>query len=111
MATRVFSEEELAQLRGFPEIPRDELIQFFTLTAADRAFVDPGRGRSPRDRLGLGVQLCTLAWLGFVADALGYHPVTTAKLAVQAAGTWSRYAAGDHLRSPSSWTPRRTHYS
>jgi len=84
MATRVFSEEELAQLRGFPEITRDELIRFFTLTAADRAFVDPGRGRLPRDRLGLGVQLCTLAWLGFVADALGYHPVTTAKLAVQA---------------------------
>ena len=27
-----------------------------------------------------------------VADALGYHPVTTAKLATQAAGTWSRYA-------------------
>jgi len=46
-----------------------------------------------------------------VADALGYHPVTTAKLAVQAGGTWSRYAAGDHLRSPSSWTPRRTHDS
>jgi len=32
-----------------------------------------------------------------VADALGYHPVTTAKLAVQAGGTWSRYATGDHL--------------
>ena len=27
-----------------------------------------------------------------VADALGYHPVTTAKLAAQAAATWSRYA-------------------
>jgi hypothetical protein len=50
---RVFSKEELAQLRGFPEITRDELIRFFTLTPADRAFVDPGRGRSPRDRLGL----------------------------------------------------------
>ncbi len=46
-----------------------------------------------------------------VADVLGYHPVTTAKLAVQAGGTWSRYAAGDHLWSPSSWTPRRTHDS
>jgi len=28
MATRVFSKEELAQLRGFPEITRDELIRF-----------------------------------------------------------------------------------
>lgn len=31
-----------------------------------------------------------------VADALGYHPVTTAKLASQAGTTWSRYAAGPH---------------
>ncbi|MER5915864.1 hypothetical protein ABT124_36985 [Streptomyces sp. NPDC001982] len=46
-----------------------------------------------------------------VADALGYHQVTTAKLATQAGGTWSRYAAGDHLKSPSGWTPRRTHDS
>jgi len=64
----------LVQLRGFPEITRDELIRFFTLTAADRAFVDPGRGRSPRDRLGLAVQLCTLAWLGFVPDDVTAAP-------------------------------------
>ena len=43
-----------------------------------------------------------------VADALGYHQVTTAKLAAQVGGTWSRYASGDHLRSPSEWAPRRT---
>ena len=43
-----------------------------------------------------------------VADALGYHQVTTAKLAAQAGGTWSRYASGDHLRSPSGWAQRRT---
>jgi hypothetical protein len=35
-----------------------------------------------------------------VAEALGYHYVTTAKLAAQSGGTWSRYAPGDH--SPSS---------
>jgi hypothetical protein len=46
-----------------------------------------------------------------VAGALGYHPVTTAKLAAQAAGTWSRYAPGGHPRSPSSWNPRGTHDS
>jgi hypothetical protein len=28
--------------------------------------------------------------------ALGYHQVTTAKLAAQAGTTWSRYAPGDH---------------
>jgi len=57
LATRVFSDEELAQLRGFPEVTRDELIRSFTLTSANRAFVDPGRRRSARDRLGLAVQL------------------------------------------------------
>lgn len=31
-----------------------------------------------------------------VADALGYHHVTTTKLASQAGATWSRYAPGDH---------------
>jgi hypothetical protein len=45
------------------------------------------------------------------ADALGYHPVTTAKLAAQAAGTWSRYSPGGHLRSPSVWNPGETHDS
>lgn len=40
--------------------------------------------------------------------ALGYHQVTTAKLAAQTGGTWSRYAAGDHLRSPSGWAPQRS---
>jgi len=40
-----------------------------------------------------------------VADALSYHPVTTAKLAAQAAGPWSRYTPGDHLRPPSGRKP------
>ncbi|MFG2425682.1 hypothetical protein ACGFWD_42730 [Streptomyces sp. NPDC048448] len=40
--------------------------------------------------------------------AFGYHQVTTAKLAAQTGGTWSRYAAGDHLWSPPGWTPQRT---
>ncbi len=43
-----------------------------------------------------------------VADALGYHQVTTAKLTAQTGGTWSPYAARDHLRSPSGWAPQRT---
>ncbi|MDG4756216.1 MULTISPECIES: hypothetical protein [Micromonospora] len=45
MGTRdVFSEEELAQLRAFPEIGRVDLIRHFTLTDVDEAFV---RARSP----------------------------------------------------------------
>ncbi|WP_421671915.1 hypothetical protein [Saccharopolyspora spinosa] len=31
-----------------------------------------------------------------VADALGYHPVTTVRLATQAGTTWRRYTPGDH---------------
>ncbi|HEY9375426.1 hypothetical protein [Streptomyces sp.] len=42
-----------------------------------------------------------------VADALGYHDKTTSRLLREGGGTWSRYAAGDHLRSPSGWTPHR----
>jgi TnpA family transposase len=84
VATRVFSDEELARLRGFPEITGDDLIRFFTLSQADLAFVDPGRGRSARDRAGLSVQLCTLPWLGFVPDAVTTAPlVAVSRLAEQ----------------------------
>jgi hypothetical protein len=34
-----------------------------------------------------------------VADALGYHPVTAAKIASHTGASWSRYAAGDHTRT------------
>ena len=64
MAARMFSEEQPEQLRSFSDLGRDDLIRYFTLTQADMAFVDPGRGQGPADRLGLAVQLCTLPWLG-----------------------------------------------
>jgi hypothetical protein len=70
MASRLFSGDQLEQLRSFPDISKDDLIRFFTLTGADVAFVDPGRGRGPGDGLGLAVQLRTLPWLGFVPDAV-----------------------------------------
>jgi hypothetical protein len=82
LATRVFSDEELAQLRGFPEITRDELIRFSTLTSANRASVDPGRGRSARNRLELAVQLCTLPWLGFVLDPTGHRALSKVSVAI-----------------------------
>ena len=84
MASQVFAGEELERLRGFPEIGRDELFRFFTLTSADVAFVDPGRGRGPADRLGLAVALCSLPWLGFVPDTVSaVPPVAVARLADQ----------------------------
>ena len=73
MATRdVFSEDELAQLRGFPEPARAELIRYFTLAPADEAFVRKFRGRD--NVLGAAVQLCTLPWLGFVPDDVAAAP-------------------------------------
>ncbi len=70
----MFTDEDLKALRRFPEIGREELFRFFTLPPADVAFIDPGRGRGPADRLGLAVALCTLPWLGFVPDDLASAP-------------------------------------
>jgi hypothetical protein len=82
VAARMFSEEQLERLQSFPDIARDDLIRYFTLTRADVAFVDTGRGRGPADRLGLAVQLCTLPWLGFVPDEVrSAPPVAVARLA------------------------------
>jgi len=67
VSEKMFSREQYEQLRSFPEISRDELFRYFTLTPADVGFVDPGGGRGPAGRLGIAVQLCTLPWLGFVS--------------------------------------------
>ena len=73
MATRdVFSAEELARLRGFPEITRAELIRYFTVTRADEAFLRKFHTRA--NVLGASVQLATLPWLGFVPDEVTSAP-------------------------------------
>ena len=45
MATRVLADDDLEALRGFPQIGREELARFFTLTQADVVFTEPGGGR------------------------------------------------------------------
>ena len=45
----MFSADELAQLRGFAEPARAELIRYFTLTPADEAFVRKFRGPRWKD--------------------------------------------------------------
>jgi Domain of unknown function (DUF4158) len=73
VATRdVFSDEELEQLRGFPEVTRAELIRHFTLTGADAAFVRRFCGQG--NVLGAAVQLCVLPWLRFVPDEVRSAP-------------------------------------
>jgi hypothetical protein len=80
LATQFFSDEQMEQmerLRSYPDIGREELIRFFTLTRKDLGFIDNlghGGGRGPAARLGLAVQLCTLPWLGFVPDDLWSVP-------------------------------------
>jgi hypothetical protein len=54
VVAQVFTDQELEALHQFLEIGREELFRFFTLTPADIAFIAPGRGRGPADRLGLG---------------------------------------------------------
>jgi TnpA family transposase len=103
VSEKMFSREQYEQLRSFPEISRDELFRYFTLTSADVAFVDPGAGRGPADRLGIAVQLATLPWLGFVPeDVVSAPPVAVARLAGQLGldpGVLRGYGKRAHTRS------------
>lgn len=77
LATQFFSDEQMERLRSYPDIGREKLIRFFTLTRKDLGFIDNldrGGGRGPAARLGLAVQLCTLPWLGFVPDDIWAVP-------------------------------------
>ena len=86
MATRdAFSDEELEQLRWFPEINRAELIRYFTLTPADEMFVRKFRG--PGNVLGAAVQLCTLSWLGFMPNEVGRAPAAAVTRLADRLGT------------------------
>ena len=58
MPGKMFSWEQYEQLRSFPEISRDEVFRYFTLTPGDAAFVDPGAGRGPGDRPGMACLGC-----------------------------------------------------
>jgi hypothetical protein len=116
VATReVFSEEELAQLRGFPEISRADLIRYFTLAPADEVFVRTFRG--PANVLGAAVQLCTLPWLGFVPDEVGSVPAAATARLSERLGIEDGELAGyggrgqtrtDHLREVARYLGWRT---
>ncbi len=102
MATRdVFSEDELAQLRGFPEPARAELIRYFTVAPADELFVRKFRGRE--NVMGVAVQLCTLPWLGYVPDDVKAAPaVAVARLSEKLGipvGELRRYGAREQTRT------------
>lgn len=98
MATRdVFSADELARLRGFPEITRTELIRHFSLTGPDEAFVRKFHGRA--NVLGAAVQLCSLPWLGFVPDEVTAAPTAAAGRLADRLGIPAAELAGYGQRS------------
>ncbi|MFD4427972.1 hypothetical protein [Nocardia sp. NPDC058497] len=41
-------------------------------------------------------------------DTLGYHNVTTTRVAAEVATTWSRSVTTPRFQSPDEWTPSRT---
>jgi len=111
----VFSGQELARLRGFPDISGEELIRFFTLSAADEAFVRSMR--RPSTVLGVAVQLCALPWLGFVPDEVGATPLVAVTRLASRLGMPAGELAGyglreqtrtDHLRMVMSYRGWRT---
>jgi TnpA family transposase len=116
MATRdVFSEDEMARLRSFPEIGRVELIRHFTLTDADEAFLR--KFRTGRNVLGAAVQLCALPWLGYVPDDVSSAPAAAVGRLSQRLGVpmgeLREYGARsqtrtDHLREIAAYAGWRT---
>jgi hypothetical protein len=95
------SDAELDKLQAVPEISREELLRYFTLTPADGGFL--AAHRRPANRLGLAVQLCTLPWLGFVPDNVTSAPApAVARLAEHlgvAAEVLSSYGARAQART------------
>lgn len=96
MAPRVLSDAELEALRGWPhEVARSDLVEYFTLDVDDLRWVRSHRGAAAR--LGLGVQLCALRFLGFVPTELASTPAdVTQRLAERvgvAPSALARYGA------------------
>jgi hypothetical protein len=73
MPVRFLSDAELARLSSWPdEIADDDLVTYFTLTSDDLRWL--GAKVRVENRLGAAVQLCTLPWLGWIADELSACP-------------------------------------
>jgi TnpA family transposase len=73
MPGQFLTQAERERLQSIPkEIPHEDLIAFFTLSADDLALVYKRSG--DYNRLGLAVQLGTLRYLGFVPDDINSTP-------------------------------------
>jgi hypothetical protein len=73
MPSRSLSDTEIERLTTWPaEVARSDVVAFFTLNLDDLRWVRSHRGAA--NRLGLAVQLCALAFLGFIPDDLSATP-------------------------------------
>src|SRR6266581_6446232 len=76
LATQFFSDEQMERLRSYPDIGREELARFFTLTRKDLGFIDNlgrGGGRGPAARLELAVFPGVLEQYGLRAQTRSDH--------------------------------------
>jgi hypothetical protein len=84
VATQFFSSSEIRELESWPvEVGRDELVRYFQLAVEDVSWVHRTTRGAP-NKLGLGLQLAALPWLGFVpADVRAAPPSAVARVATQ----------------------------
>jgi Domain of unknown function (DUF4158) len=99
---RLFTDAERDRLNRFPpDIPPGDLLAWFTLS--DDALELIGDRRGEHNRLGFGLQLTTLPYLGFVPDDLTSAPArVVAYLALQLgvpAEALTAYGDREHTRT------------
>ena len=98
MPVRLFTDAERERLNRFPpDISPADVLAFFTLSDDELELI------GDRNRLGFGLQLKTLPYLGFVPDALGGVPARVVSyLALQLsvpADALEQYGDREHTRT------------
>ena len=102
MPVRVFTDAERERLNPFPrDVSPADLLAFFTLFDDELELIGDRRG--DHNRLGFGLQLKTLPYLGFVPDTLGSAPARVVSyLALQLSvpsNALEQYGDRDHTRT------------
>ncbi|MBV9323223.1 MAG: DUF4158 domain-containing protein [Chloroflexi bacterium] len=102
MPVRLFTDAERERLNRFPrDIPPADLLAFFTLSDDELDFIGDRRG--DHNRVGFGLQLKALPYLGFVPDDLGGAPARVVSyLALQlsvSSEALQQYGDREHTRT------------
>ena len=101
MSTSFLTAAERERWQRFPEtMPQDDLAVYFLLSADDQREVN--RQREPYNRLGYGLQLCTLRYLGFVPTDFTATPEVAVTFVAEQLGIAPRVLAlSDNRRTQS----------